>query len=144
MEAPGDLPHDTASWNRLAQKHSMVNASIHTHRQPKSASKVDVQQHILLRALWPVHRECGDFKTDCENSQWITRQALGDAKKHLQGLESWRSYEKSFSWIDPEGTFALVRYYQRLSSTPRDGLYFSSQSKVQFSPTPGPRQAAAR
>ncbi|KAJ3528050.1 hypothetical protein NM208_g10400 [Fusarium decemcellulare] len=128
------------SWQRLAKKNPLISKTIHTYQNLKSVSRVDVEQFLLLHAVWPARRLSHRFKDDCEDNHWVRRRTLDFAKKHLEGLDAWKSYEESFfKHTTPEGTFGLVHYYQQLCSNNENAVSLVSQPKIEFSPRPSLR-----
>ncbi|KAM5351288.1 hypothetical protein ACJ41O_004011 [Fusarium nematophilum] len=124
--APGGLPTDPEAWRTSADEYSLTDGSIHTRAmKKKSASKIGIQQFLLLRALWPDQQHAKDFKADCLKNTWISANTLETAKRFLQTLDSWKNCQ-------PKAEETLP-----LASEP------PSQPKVDFSPRPDKGQPGA-
>lgn len=102
------LPSTPGQWHRLLAKRGLEKSTIHTV-DLASASKIGLDQFLLLRVLWKKHEKRKDVIKFLGLQDWVKK-----AQKELRGLQSWSTYCSSFG-IDeriPEGTFAIVRHYQ--------------------------------
>ncbi|KAF4957407.1 hypothetical protein FGADI_3143 [Fusarium gaditjirri] len=114
--AESKLPKTVGEWATSATRRSVIDSSIHDHPQ-QSGSKVEEPQFLLLRAVWPGSREAHAFKEDCKKAWNKYTTSLGQPQEKILG-----------------GTFALVHYYQRLSTQPNKKPSNAAFSKVDFSP----------
>lgn len=134
--AESKLPRTLGEWASSATRRAVIDSSIHDHPQ-QSGSKVEEPQFLLLRAVWPASREAFAFKEDCKSKRWIDSQNLSRASSYLNSLDAWNKYIGSLGQPQERimgGTFALVHYYQRLSTRPNKKPSGNAFSKVDFSP----------
>ncbi|RAO68383.1 uncharacterized protein BHQ10_004395 [Talaromyces amestolkiae] len=110
------LPENPGEWHTLIARHGLEKSTIHTV-DLASASKIGLDQFLLLRVLWKEHRGRKDLIKFLGLQHWMR-----EAQKELLGLQSWSKYCSSFGAGEriPEGTFAIVRHYQ-LEATKTDG-----------------------
>ncbi|KAH9885069.1 hypothetical protein F4778DRAFT_761863 [Xylariomycetidae sp. FL2044] len=106
----------------------------------QSASKMSIQQFILLKAIWPV-RGLPSALFQSEWAKWMEPSQTKQARQTLQQWSTFQEYLKSFDSAPsqlinqpfPElGIFSLVRYYQIASQHVETNA--SSSSKLNFSP----------
>lgn len=109
--------HETPrQWHELIAQRGLEQSSIHTV-DLASASKIGLDQFLLLRVLWRKHEKTKDLIKFLGLHDWIK-----EAQKELLGLQSWSTYCSNFdtSKCIPDGTFAVVRHYQ-LEAAKADG-----------------------
>ena len=109
---PRKLPHTYALWQGEVNKNGLASKTIHT-TELASASKMGYTQFLLLRVLWQIH------KTKDRGAPILPErltQFLSKANEMLANFQSWKSYLGSFQGRIPEGSFAVVRYYQLIAA----------------------------
>lgn len=109
------LPKTPVEWHTLIAHRGLEKSTIHTV-DLASASKIGLDQFLLLRVLWK-KKPRKDLIKFLEIQGWMRK-----AQKELLGLQSWSKYCNSFGAGErnPEGTFAIVRHYQ-IEATKTDG-----------------------
>lgn len=111
-----DLPKTPGQWHTLIAQRGLEKSTIHTI-DLASASKIGIDQFLLLRVLWKERQKAQDLIKFVGLQDWMKK-----AQKELLGLQSWSKYCSSFGAGKqiPEGTFAIVRHYQ-LEAAKTDG-----------------------
>ena len=124
-------------------ENKLEGQSIQTATLLNSASKIQLQQFILLRILWPTSKQAHQLGSATERCRWISNDNLEVAKAFLSGLPAWKAYvgslgksgrelrENGFSGLD---TFTLARLYQLRTSELITSSKDVSMPKVDFSP----------
>ena len=112
-----NLPSTSKRWKLAVGTSQLQIDTIHSFENPLSASKITLQQFLLLQILWAeaTLKAPGDL---------LQPQCYAEAKKHLKGAKFWKHYLDSLKTHGtrdlgigafPEmGTFSLVRHYQVL------------------------------
>ncbi|RMZ77390.1 hypothetical protein DV738_g4341, partial [Chaetothyriales sp. CBS 135597] len=106
---------------------------------PSSASKIEIKQYLLLRAIFSVELAPAFISACTKSEKIVSKEIWSKSETFLRGLGSWKTYLASITGSPlQEGTFTLVRYYQQLSNETRsdDPSEEDLMSKVKFSPRP--------
>ncbi|KFH45556.1 hypothetical protein ACRE_036030 [Hapsidospora chrysogenum ATCC 11550] len=143
MRGDRGLPRTVGEWVALASDLDLADASIHDNTNWASASKMDLDQAVLLRAVWSRSDNISDL-TD-EKFEWIAPSWKDKAESILK---RWPPFQQYIGSLDPYGryspsklengtfpdlgNFSIVRYYQLKSQNVSDA--FSSTPKLNFTP----------
>ncbi|KAI1270804.1 hypothetical protein F5Y07DRAFT_405100 [Xylaria sp. FL0933] len=142
------VPETASKWIQRVQMLNIQDSSIH-HGNPRfSASRINEEQFLLLRVLWPNsenYKGTINLYQEKERRRWIADESLKASRSFMASPQmsvAWKEYIQSLSKnpqsIRDDGyaglqTFSLVRYYQIQSSRVNfeDG---DSIAKVDFTP----------
>lgn len=123
------LPHNATAWRTAAKKHSIKASWIEVQT---SGSGVAFPDFLTLRATWPRKIIPAAGLDDRKLMAPELQRKLDEAVYYLSSDNEWLMYLKSLdsqssgqasrSSVNLRGTYALVRYYQYLSSQKKDGV----------------------
>ncbi|KAI1276910.1 hypothetical protein F5Y07DRAFT_408121 [Xylaria sp. FL0933] len=137
------LPRSVKEWTKLGIKHSLKFPSIYsTDFTLKSASKIQVEQFWLLRAI---------YRTSTANSlrkeRWFRDHGLERASEALRENTAWQDYLQSVLLCSPRdaadsrpydfaccGHFSMAHYYQVNPSSSSNREQPPSQKITLFTP----------
>ena len=97
MSVPS-LPNNLSSWKTAFLSENPEDATIHSPKAYNPASKIKLDQFLLLRVLWKANNQT-KFKHDVWD---IGESAWKDAKKHLRDWTPWEAYIKTVGQHRPE------------------------------------------
>ncbi|CAI7564972.1 unnamed protein product [Penicillium glandicola] len=102
------LPRTAKEWHSKMASRNMEKKTIHG-TDIASASKIDLDQFLLLRVLWKPYENPAEIHKTLD-----IQSAKVRAAEMLRGYKSWSTYCNSFERKGglPEGTFAIARHYQ--------------------------------
>lgn len=150
------LPRSKGQWAAQSKQNGVESGTIHDGLFRASASKIQLQQFLLLRVLWNTK-----LGSDALYSKDALKYLGTDqvdyhrlAKDFLRGFKYWSMYLGSITpqahgdltknVVFPDlGTFSLVRYHQ-LASQAADFQSSSSLPKLDFTPAQDKRQLRPR
>ncbi|KAJ5585383.1 uncharacterized protein N7459_005183 [Penicillium hispanicum] len=114
-----DPPAQPAAWQKLAKVEKVADKTIHSMAL-NSASKLKVEQYLMLRVLWKPQKRFNFDPAMFGLDEWMEK-----ASRELNAYRSWNSYCANFTNDQlPEGTFALPRFYQKqVSQVPEVGPF---------------------
>lgn len=113
-------PKNPKEWQRAAKSHGVAGTKIH-HHEFKSASKFQFPQYLSLRVLL-IGQEHGAFNAE----EFGLKAWVDEANGELDRYTSWKSYISTLTNRGkiPEGTFALVQFYQdQVMQTPDEKAF---------------------
>lgn len=152
-----EIPTRRKAWEAMRKRFACENVDIHSLGDPDSASKIQVEQFLTLKVLWPrrsqsqisaflkgIGFDTYSFSKETESmerrSAWnLYLDAL--QKNANAGQEKRpRPYTLNSVFPDEMGPFALVLYNQlEIVDLPKDGAH-EDLSKVEFTPSRAPRK----
>lgn len=86
------LPKNLAEWRDKVREARLENESIHTANLRDSASKISLQQFLLLRVLWDSEKKGFELNNVSHREQWIDQEHLNSARRFLSSLDAWGRY----------------------------------------------------
>jgi hypothetical protein len=134
QESTWECPKNEKDWlDETRSRRLGEQSTIFDLDKYKSASKIEINQFLLLRVLWENDISAGKF--DSQRESWISRECYWKAQTIFKKMKSFQSYLDSFGSKDlvplPDlGTFSLVRVYQ-LSV---ESTHLSESASVKFTP----------
>ena len=131
------LPETAQNWGDAAKEKispNIVQGGISALKT--SASKINLDEFLLLRVLWKGRKDASEFY----NSGIIPRDCLNDAHAHLAKWQPWQNYRnlpmrQPLGASKDIGAFSLVHYYQQqVLRIPPDLDVASELPKVVWTP----------
>ena len=114
------LPDTVIGWKAIVKSYKLENQTIHKFEFPVSASKISLEQFLLLQVVWIQVRKCDSFIRPGDHS-FLQQEFLDKAKAKLDAAEFWNKYLDSFRYTNRDlgrgifpqiGTLTFVRDYQ--------------------------------
>jgi hypothetical protein len=96
METNNPLPSTKVEWER-AVKMQNLPSSIYEYAFPQSASKIELDQYLLLRVLRPRPQLAAAVDASNSKEKWLNKESLNSAEKVLDEHPSWKDYLTSFN-----------------------------------------------
>ncbi|KAL9071059.1 MAG: hypothetical protein Q9157_005592 [Trypethelium eluteriae] len=136
------IPKSQTSWQMLASRYGVLGIKIHDVEQPKSGSKLGLDQFLTFRAIYH-DRSQSNFKNNMVH-QFIDHEYLEDAREHLISTPSWLNYIQAIENIqerrsqiskqDLGSYYSTMDWQYEVSRRRESSTQSLSQAKIDISP----------
>ncbi|KAL9093511.1 MAG: hypothetical protein Q9165_003906 [Trypethelium subeluteriae] len=131
-----------STWRALASKHGVAGVNVHDVKQPRSGSRLGLDQFLTFRAIYYWQPQ-SNFKTNVVH-QFIGPEYLEHALKHLKSTLSWLKYIKAIEDVhqkkfqiseqDIGSYFSTLDWQNEALRKKKSSAQLSFQGKIDFSP----------